>query len=97
MAKPMRVKQIPFPEELIEHIERKRSKIGIGFPEYIRHLVLNDIEQEPPLTDQEERNIAMSLKDFADGKYTVLKTKEDVRKHFKKVLKDEDDLQNISN
>lgn len=97
MTKPMKVKQIPFPEELIAHIEKRRAKIGIGFPEYIRHLVLNDLEQAPQLTDEEEKNIAMSLKDFAEGKYTVLKTKEDVRKHFKEVLEDKNDIQNIHN
>ncbi len=95
MAKPMKVKQIPFPEKLIERAEKRRKEMGIGFPEYIRHLVLNDVEKEPPLTDQEEENIAMSLRDFAEGRYTVLKSKEDIRKHFKKVLKDKDDLQNI--
>lgn len=95
MAKPMKVKQIPFPEELIAHIEERRLKIGIGFPEYIRHLVLNDMEEKSTLTRKEEENIALSLKDFAEGKYTVLKTKEDIRKHFKKVLEEKDDLQNI--
>jgi hypothetical protein len=95
MAKPMKVKQIPFPEKLIERAEERRKRMGIGFPEYIRHLVLNDVEKETPLTEQEEENIAMSLRDFAEGKYTVLKGKEDIRKHFKKVLTGKDDLQNI--
>ncbi len=78
----MKVKQIPFPEELIEYVEKRRKKTGIGFPEYIRHLVLNDIERETNLTEEEERDVESSLRDYSKGKFTVLKSKEDIEKHF---------------
>lgn len=78
----MKVKQIPFPEKLIERAEKRRKEMGIGFPEYIRHLVLNDVEKEITLTQEEEEDMESSLRDYAQGKYTVLKSKEDIEKHF---------------
>jgi hypothetical protein len=90
MRKSMKVKQIPFPVELIEKVEKKRKKIGIGFPEYIRHLVLNDLEKdtEEYVTRKEENSIGKSLKDYEEGRYTVLESEEDIDKHFNKVLDD---------
>ena len=87
----MKVKQIPFPIELIEQVDKKRKKMGIGFPEYIRHLVLNDIQdsKEDYITSQEERNIAKSMKEFSEGRYTVLRNSKEIRKYFNKLFKEE--------
>lgn len=85
----MKVKQVPFPEEMIRHVDARRKDLGIGFPEYIRHLVLNDIERGSQISKQEEQNIESSLKDFAYGKYTKLKNKKEIQNHFDRVLKKE--------
>lgn len=84
MAKPMKVKQIPFPEELLKHAEIRRKGMGIGFPEYIRHLVLNDIENiyDAPVTKEEREQVIQSLKEYAEGKYYVIRNKEDMRKYL---------------
>ena len=34
------------------------------------------------LTPEEEKGVAESLKDYAEGRYTTLRTKEEIRNHF---------------
>jgi len=65
--------------------------MGIGFPEYVRHLVLNNLQnsKEEYVTQQEERNISQSMKEFSEGKYTVLRNSKEIREYFNKLFKEE--------
>jgi hypothetical protein len=39
------------------------------------------------LTPEEEKGVAESLKDYAEGRYTTLRTKEEIRNHFINLVK----------
>lgn len=62
---------------------QKAKKIGVAFPEYVRHLLLNDVQTKfddgmPLLSDADDKNIGKSFSDIKKGNYTVLKTKHDI-------------------
>lgn len=80
-------KLITFSPQLYDLIERKAQKIGISFPEYIRGLAVNDIKKSVEaidfLTMEEEEGVRRSLADIKEGRYTIVKSDEDIEKHFK--------------
>lgn len=82
------MKQITFSKNLIKKAETRALEVGLTFNEYVRHLVVNDIEQAIELlTEESERAVAQSLNDLSEGKYTVLNNSKEIKKHFKKLLK----------
>jgi hypothetical protein len=84
---PVRIqKLISFPPELYDFAKTKANKFGFTFSEYIKHLIANDVkfqvEQMEMVDTETEASIARSVEDFKKGRYTVLKTEEDIDKHF---------------
>lgn len=74
----MKMHKIGFPMELYNLMLEKIDTLGVSIPEYIRHLILNDVEET---ADEElETAIAKSLKDYNDKKYVVINNKEDLKK-----------------
>lgn len=74
-------KQIVFPKKLIALAETKYSSMGLNLPEYIRHLIIKDIEDisNLPMVDEEtEKAIGRSLADYKAGRYTTLKSAEEI-------------------
>lgn len=87
MGKLNNVKQIAFSDELVAFIESKVQKIGISFPEYIRHLVLKDMENLGRTTTAEEDLMIQRVKeDIAAGNFTVLRDSDEVDSHYRKYL-----------
>ena len=86
------VKQISFPTQLVELIERRVSRIGISVPEYIRNLVINDVRpilEEIPYVDTEtERKMGKALESYQKGKYTRLNSRAEIATHFRKLEKE---------
>jgi hypothetical protein len=41
----MVVRQVSIPAELLKFTKKRTKELGIGFPEYIRHLVIRDAEK----------------------------------------------------
>lgn len=86
-------KLITFSPQLYAIVKQKADRLGVSFPEYLRMLAVTDVKKEVevekiPMVDEEtEKRIGESLKDFKEGRYTVLETHEDVDKHFKKLLR----------
>lgn len=80
-------KLITFSPNLYVLVEEKAEKLGVSFPEYIRMLAVSDIkeqvEQLPMVDEATEKQIAKSLRDIKEGKYTTIKTDEELGKHLK--------------
>jgi len=84
-------KLITFSPNLYTLVERKAEKLGVSFPEYIRILAVSDIKEqveELTMVDIEtEKQIGKSLQDIKKGRYTVLKSDEDIDVHFNNLHK----------
>lgn len=75
-------KVVTFSPQLYSTAHAKTKKLGVPFAEYVRHLVMKDIEEDVsalPMVDLEtEARIGQSLKDLEEGRYiTVDPTNED--------------------
>ena len=82
-------KLITFSSHLYSLTEKKAEKLGISFPEYIRMLAVSDIKkqaEEVPLVDEEtEKQIAKSLQARKDGKYTDIRTEDELNAYLKTI------------
>ena len=82
-------KLITFSSHLYSLTEKKAEKLGISFPEYIRMLAVSDIKkqaEEAPLVDEEtEKQIAKSLQARKDGKYTDIRTEDELNAYLKTI------------
>lgn len=80
-------KQIGFSSEMYAQLQKRAKELGMSFAAYMRMLAKIDLtktEEEISMVDEEtEKQIGRSLADYKAGKYTVLKTKEDIINHFK--------------
>lgn len=58
----MQLKHLSFPQQLVKLAEVKASKYGLSFGEYVRHLVLSDVRENPTefLTEEEEKEVGKS-------------------------------------
>src|SRR3990167_10174699 len=66
-------KLVTFSPRLYFNAEVKAKQLGIPFAEYLRHLIIKDVEEDIanlPMVDAEtDRRIGESLKDFEEGRY----------------------------
>ena len=80
-------KLITFSPQLYALVGKKAEKLGVSFPEYIRMLAVSDIKEqveELPMVDEEtEKQINKSLQDLKKGKYTEIRTEEELEAHLK--------------
>jgi hypothetical protein len=78
----MKTHKLTFPQELYELVQLKTQKLGLSVPEYVRHLIINDVESMTveEASPQLEEKIANGLRDIAEGKYIVIKDKEELKK-----------------
>jgi len=75
--------KIGFPTELYKLIQEKTDKLGVSIPEYVRHLIINDVEET---ADEElEAAIAKGLRDYSEKKYIVIKDKEELKEFIKEL------------
>ncbi len=84
MSNTTQVKQITFSNILLKNAMNKAKKLGVSFPEYIRHLIINDTELEVDiLTEEEEKRVAVALKDYENGLYDKAKSDDEIEDLFK--------------
>lgn len=80
-------KLITFSPNLYTLAEKKAEQLGISFTEYIRMLAVSDIkeqvEQLPMVDEETEKQIGKSLHDLKKGRYTEVRTKEELEAHLK--------------
>lgn len=82
-------KLITFSPNLYTLVERKAEKLGISFTEYIRMLAVYDIKEqveEIPMVDEKtEKMIGKSLQALKEGKYTDVRTEEELDAYLKSI------------
>ena len=82
-------KLVTFSPQLYYNAEVKAKQLGIPFAEYLRHLIIKDVEEDItdlPMVDAEtDRRIGESLEAYKRGEYTELKTKKDIENYFNKL------------
>ncbi len=85
------VRQVGFPQPLFELIKIRLEQLGISTPEYVRHLVIEDIKplyKDIPMVDLEtEESIGRALDDIETGKVTRLKSTSAIKDHLNKISK----------
>jgi hypothetical protein len=66
---------IGFQKRMMKKAKAKADFYGVSFPEYIRHLVLIDIKEEPVyyLSDEAEKAVIEGRKEYREGKTTGYK------------------------
>lgn len=69
-------KLVTFSPKLYNSAVARANSLGIPFAEYVRHTLIKDVEESNknlPMVDGEtEKRIGQSLKDYAEGHYTVV-------------------------
>ena len=79
-------KLVTFSPQLYYNAEIKAKHLGVPFAEYLRHLIIKDVEEDItnlPMVDEEtNRRIGESLKDYEEGRYVELKTDKDIEDYF---------------
>ena len=69
-------KLITFSAKLYNHAVTRANSLGIPFAEYIRHVVIDDIEENvanlPTVDAETNMLIGQSLKDLKEGRYTIV-------------------------
>jgi hypothetical protein len=85
------IRQVGFPQPLFELIKIRLEQLGISTPEYVRHLVIEDIKplyKDIPMVDLEtEESIGRALDDIETGKVTRLKSTSAIKDHLNKISK----------
>ena len=80
-------KMITFPVEVYERLEEKASILGLLVPEYLRHIVINHIEEVEYLSPRAEKRlmkISEDLqKDIDAGRVTPVSSGEELLKQLK--------------
>lgn len=85
MVKINKVKQISFSTQILEKVDKRLEDLGIGFPEYIRFLVLNDMESNKEriyINEELEKALDRSINDIINGKVTKLSNPKEIKDHF---------------
>lgn len=62
-------------------MQERTEKLGVSIPEYVRHLIINDVEETAD--EGLEAAIAQGLRDYSDKKYIIIKDKEELKDFFK--------------
>ena len=66
-------KLVTFSPQLYGRADKKAKQLGVPFAEYIRHLIIKDVEADitdyPMVDPDTERQIGESLKALEEGRY----------------------------
>jgi len=79
-------KLVTFSPKLYNSAIARANSLGIPFAEYVRHTLIKDVEESNknlPMVDAEtEKRIGQSLKDLEEGRYHVVKNKQELDTHL---------------
>ncbi len=78
-------KLVTFSTTLYQHAQNRAQALGLGFAEYLRFLLVDDVKKRPisdleVLSPEVDKEIGASLKDYAEGRYEILETEADIKK-----------------
>lgn len=70
--------------ELKSLVRFRAQNIGVPITQYVKNLIINDVKQSPPfqVSEASEKRIGQSLKDLAEGRYTVIRDKTELDAHL---------------
>jgi L-lactate utilization protein LutC len=64
-------------------MQEKTEQLGVSVPEYVRHLIINDVEET---ADEElEAAIAKGLRDYSEKKYVIIKDKKELKEFLEEL------------
>lgn len=79
----MKMHKIGFPKQLYKLMQEKTEQLGVSVPEYVRHLIINDVEET---ADEElEAAIAKGLRDYSEKKYVIIKDKKELKEFLEEL------------
>ena len=88
MITPQTQIKLNLPVTLKDFLESKAKRFGIPMSDYLKHLILRDIEgEEYPVfeaSEATEKSAKQALKDLKNGKSVLINTQEDLKKFFKR-------------
>ena len=81
--------KISVSRELKSLVKSRAQNIGVPVTQYVKNLIINDVKGYPTyqVDEETERRIGQSLEDLKKGRYTILKSDEDVEKHLNNLHK----------
>lgn len=81
--------KISVSRELKSLVKSRAQNIGVPVTQYVKNLIINDVKGYPAyqVDVETEKRIGQSLKDVEEGRYTILKSDEDVENHFNNLHK----------
>lgn len=70
--------------ELKSLVRSRAQNIGVPITQYVKNLIINDVKHYPvyQVDEETEKRIGQSLKDLAEGRYTVIKSKKELDAHL---------------
>ena len=70
-------------------VQSHAQNIGVPVTQYVKNLIINDVKHYPTyqVDEETEKSIGQSLKDLKEGRYTILKSPEDIENHFNNLSK----------
>ncbi len=87
MITPQAQIKLNLPATLKDFLESKARRFGIPMSDYLKHLIIKDIEgEEYPVfkaSEATEKAAEQALKDLKNGKAISINTQEDLKKFFK--------------
>jgi hypothetical protein len=91
------VKQITFPNQLLNFLERKSKEYGYSLPAYVRYVLTKEMEKERNkeaiIVDEELiSDIKEGNKEFEDGKAVTLKSIKEIEDNFTAIANEENEV-----
>ena len=85
-------KQMTFPAKLVELVEEKGGEFGLKFNEYVRHVLITDIQKESesiPYVDKEtEESVGRGLEDLRKSRVVRVNNKKELKEFLDKISED---------
>lgn len=80
-------KLMTFSKSLIELVEKKAIKYGLDFHEYVRYLIISDIEKDKSeiLDNETEESLNRAFQDYDSGRFKTIKNKNELKEFFNKL------------
>ncbi|MEK7092415.1 MAG: hypothetical protein AAB907_02215 [Patescibacteria group bacterium] len=65
-------------------VKSRAQNIGVPITQYVKNLIINDVKQYPvyQVDEETEKGIGQSLKDLAEGRYTVIRGTKELDAHL---------------
>ncbi len=74
--------------ELKSLVKSRAQNIGVPVTQYVKNLIINDVKTPSyQVNEDSEKRIGQSLQDLKEGRYTILRSDEDIENHLNNLNK----------